>query len=253
MLFGWTMSLHATSPAAVEPALQAYLLGPVSFDAALALQRMLVYQTSGNREGGALLLCEHPPLITVGRHGSRAHILFEPEELQHRRWPVRWVNRGGGCTLHLPGQMAAYPVLALDQHGLGIQTYLDRLQRVVLDVLYDFSIRGQTRSDRPGVWVNGRLIASIGVAVRDWVAYYGLYFNVSPDLHPFRQVRCDPLSREPMTSLIRERRGPLRTSMVRERFVEHFAARFGFMRTSLFFHHPSLPRRAPADPVAASL
>ncbi|HMF13684.1 MAG TPA: lipoyl(octanoyl) transferase LipB [Gemmataceae bacterium] len=244
------MILHPASLVGAESALQAYLLGSLSFDAALALQRMLVYHTTGDRTNAALLLCEHPPMVTVGRHGSRAHVLFEPEDLQHRGWPVRWVNRGGGCVLHLPGQIAVYPVLALDRLGLGVQAYLDRLQRVVLAVLDDFSISGATRVGRPGVWVNGRLVASVGVAVRDWVAYYGFYFNVDPDLHPFRQVRSDPPSREPMTSLVRERRGPLRTSMVRERFVEHFAARFGFDRTSLFFHHPALPRRAPLDAVA---
>src|SRR5262249_23434870 len=194
----------------------AYLLGTVSFDAALALQRRLVYQISGDRESGSLLLCEHPPMISVGRHGSRAHVLFEPEELQHCGWRVRWVNRGSGCVLHLPGQLAVYPVVALDRYGLGIQEYVERLQQVVLAVLDDFSIRGATVAGRPGVWVNGRLVASVGVAVRDWVAYYGLYFNVNPDLHPFRQVHCDPSSREPMTSLVRERRGPLRTSLVRE-------------------------------------
>jgi lipoyl(octanoyl) transferase len=246
------MSLHPAGWSVGDPALQAYLLGTVSFDAALALQRMLVYQSSGDRELGSLLLCEHPPMISVGRHGSRAHILYQPAELQNRGWPVRWVNRGGGCLLHLPGQLAIYPVLALDRRGWGIQTYIEQLQEVVLAVLDDFSIRGVTQSHRPGIWVNGRLIASVGIAVRDWVAYYGVYFNCRPDLHPFRHVRVDPQSREPMTSLVRERRGPLRTSMVRERFVEHFAARFGFDRTSLFFHHPSLPRRAPLDAVAAS-
>ena len=247
------MSLQPTSLIAAEPALQAYLLGTVSFDAALALQRMLVYQTTGDRDLASLILCDHPPLITVGRHGSRSHILYEPEELQHRRWPVRWVNRGGGCVLHLPGQMAVYPVLALDRHSLGIEAYLDRLHQVVRAVLDDFSIRGTTQQDRPGVWVNGRLIASFGVAVRDWVAYFGIYFNVHSDLYPFRFIRSDPSSREPMTSLVRERHGPLRTSMIRERIVEHFAARFGFERTSLFFHHPALPRRAALDAVAASL
>src|SRR5262249_52266475 len=124
------MRVQLSSLTAAEPALQAYLLGSVSFDAALALQRLLVYQTAGDRAGASLLLCEHPPLITVGRAGSRAHILFEPEELQHRHWPVRWVNRGGGCVLHLPGQMAVYPVLALDRRGFGIHDYLCRLQRV---------------------------------------------------------------------------------------------------------------------------
>lgn len=245
------MSHETASLIAAEPALQAYLLGTVSFDAALAFQRLLVYQTTGDRASSTLVLCEHPPLITVGRHGSRAHILFEPEELQNRGWPVRWVNRGGGCVLHLPGQMIACPILALDRLGLGVATYLDRLQDVVLAVLDDFGIRGATQADRPGVWVNGRLIASVGVAVRDWVAYYGLALNINPDLHPFRMVRCDPLAREPMTSLVRERRGPLRTSMVRERFLEHFAEQFGFGRTSLFFHHPALGRRAPLDAVAA--
>jgi lipoyl(octanoyl) transferase len=247
------MSYESASLIAAEPALQAYLLGTVPFDSALALQRFLVYHTAGDRDSASLLLCEHPPLISVGRHGSRAHILFDPEELQLRGWPVRWVNRGGHCLLHLPGQLIAYPVLALDRHGLGIQSYLDCLQQVVLAVLDDFGIHGETRPSRPGVWVNGRLIASLGVAVRDWVAYYGLAFNVNPDLLPFRSVRCDPLSREPMTSLVRERRGGLRTSMVRERFLEHFAAYFGFERTSLFFHHPALGRRAPSDAVAASL
>jgi lipoyl(octanoyl) transferase len=249
------MSLHPDekAPAALaSPVLQAYLLGAVPFEVALSLQRLLVYEMAGNRDSAALLLCEHPPLITVGRHGSRAHILFEPEELRMLRWPVRWVNRGGGCVLHLPGQLAIYPILALDHQGLGIQAYLERLQRVVVAVLDDFDTCGETCPGRAGVWVGGRLIASVGVAVRDWVAYFGLAFNVNPDLGPFRLVRCDPLSREPMTSLERERRGPLRISLVRERFLEHFAKQFGFGRTSLFFHHPALGRRAPSDAVAAS-
>lgn len=246
------MDLHLLKPGTADAALRAYLLGPVSFDAVLALQRFLVYEAAGDRDGAALVLCEHPPLITVGRQGSRAHILFDADELLARRWPVRWVNRGGGCVLHLPGQIAAYPVLALDRHGLGLRAYLDRLQQVVLDVLDEFSIRGQTRPGRAGVWVGGRLIAAVGVAVRDWVAYFGLAFNINPDLTPFRNVRCDAPAREPMTSLERERHGPLRSALVRERFVEHFAARFGFDRTSLFFQHPALGRKAPSDAVAAS-
>ena len=100
-----------------DSALQVYLLGTVDFEAALTLQRRLVYQISGERSLAALILCEHPPLITVGRKGSRAHILCGPEELCARRWPIRWVNRGGGCLLHLPGQLAVYPILPLDRLG----------------------------------------------------------------------------------------------------------------------------------------
>src|SRR5712691_2702948 len=78
-----------------DAALQVYLLGLVEFESALVLQRRLAYQVAGDRDGAVLFLCEHPPLITVGRQGSRAHILCEPEELRARQWRVRWVNRGG--------------------------------------------------------------------------------------------------------------------------------------------------------------
>src|SRR6516164_9878196 len=123
---------------AADAALQVYLLGSVDFDTALALQRRLVFEVSGNRNSAALILCEHPPLITVGRHGSWAHILCGSEERRARRWSVRWVNRGGGCLLHLPGQLAIYPILALDRLDLGVQAYLDRLHTLVAAVLADF-------------------------------------------------------------------------------------------------------------------
>jgi lipoyl(octanoyl) transferase len=244
------MGPEPASAAASDIALQVYLLGSVAFDAALALQRLLAYQVAGDRTSAALVLCEHPPLITVGRHGSRGHILYEPEELQALRWPVRWVNRGGGCLLHLPGQLAVYPILPLDRFGLGLQAYLDRLQDVLAALLDDFGIEAAGRPGRPGVWANGRPIAAVGVAVRQWVTYYGAALNVNPDLVPFRRVHCLGPAEEPMTSLERERRGPLRPSLVRERLLEHFSARFPCARTALFTDHPALRRPTPSDAVA---
>jgi lipoyl(octanoyl) transferase len=228
-----------STESAADAALQAYLLGAVDFEAALALQRRLVYHVAGDRGRAALVLCEHPPVITIGRQGSRAHILFEPEELQSLRWRACWVNRGGGCLLHLPGQLAIYPILPLDRLGLGLQAYLDRLRQVLIDVLADFGVPADAGPDGAGIYVGSRPVAHVGVAVRDWVTYYGAAFNVHPDLQLLRRVRTAP-GAEPMTSLERERRGPLRAAMVRQRFLEHFAARFGFARTALFFHHPAL-------------
>jgi lipoyl(octanoyl) transferase len=244
------MRVESSTPAASvasPPVLQAYLLGTVDFEAALGLQRRLVYEVSGDRGLSALLLCEHPPLITVGRQGSFTHLLCEPRELEARRWRVRWVNRGGGCLLHTPGQLAVYPVLPLNQFGLGLHAYLERLQQVLVDTLADFGVRAESRPDRPGVWAGGRLVAEMGVAVRDWVAYYGAYLNVNPALEPFRLVRCGGAGEAPMTSLERERRGPLRPGMVRERMLEHFTARFAFGRVALFSDHPSLSRKASPD------
>jgi len=247
------MNLAPPTPIAADPTLQAYLLGSLEFETALAFQRRLAFQATEDRSRAALVLCEHPPLITVGRHGSRAHILCEPEELRARRWSIRWVNRAGGCLLHLPGQMAAYPILPLDRLGLGLQEYLDRLHAVAIAVLDDFSVRAEARPGQAGLWVAGRPIAVIGAAVRDWVTYYGIYINIAPDLEPFRRVRFGgSVTHGQMTSLARERHGPVRPAMVRQRFLEHFAARFQLDHLSLFSDHPSLGKRAPSDAVATS-
>ena len=246
--------LPGSGSAQSDPALQVYLLGAVEFDAALSFQRWLAYEVAGDRRQAALILCEHhAPLITVGRHGSRAHILCEPSELRARQWHVRWVNRGGGCLLHLPGQLAVYPVLPLEQLGLGLQAYLELLQQVVIDVVAEFGVRGEMRPAQAGVWVGGRMIAGLGVAVRDWVTYYGAYLNINPALDAFRLVRCGGPAEGPMTSLERERRGPLRPSLPRERLLEHFAARFGFGQMSFFSDHPTLRRKAPSDAFASRI
>jgi len=243
--FRFSTSTHADS------VLQVYMLGLVEFEAALALQRRLVYQVAGDRNTAALILCEHPPLITVGREGSWSHLHCDPHELHARRWRIRWVNRGGGCLLHFPGQLAFYPILPLNRFGLGLQSYVDRLGEVIQALLGDFDVRGQTRRDGAGVWVGARPIAGIGVAVHDWVTYYGFSFNVNPDLQPFRLVRWGAKDGEPMTSLERERRGRLRPAHVRERLLEHFVARFPFGRTSVFSEHPWLTRKACPDALAA--
>src|SRR5438874_1141026 len=169
-------SIGCRGTGAAETTLQVYLLGSVEFEAALVLQRRLVYQVAGERSSAALVLCEHPPLITVGRQGSRSHILCDSDELRARRWSMRWVNRGGGCVLHQPGQLAVYPILPLDRIGLGLRSYLDRLHDVVIAVLGEYRIAGAARANVPGVWVGDRPIAVTGVAVRDWVSYYGTVF-----------------------------------------------------------------------------
>ncbi len=231
--------------------LSIYLLGTVDFETVQTLQRKLVEQIRAQRRSAALLLCEHPLLITVGRHGHPGQIHADPDELAARRTPLRWVNRGGGCWLHLPGQLAFYSILALDHFDLGLEAYRERLQQVVVNLLDDFQIAGQMRSGQPGVWVGPRPVACVGLAVHDWVVYYGGVFNLNPDLGPFRTVQCGSLGDGPMTSLVRERRGPVRPGLVRERFLEHFQTVFPFDRVSLFFSHPLLRDRVPAEAVLA--
>jgi lipoyl(octanoyl) transferase len=218
----------------------------------LQCQRRLVYEVSGDRSRAVLILCEHPPLISVGREGSREHLALEPRDLTVREWPVRWVNRGGGCLLHLPGQLAIYPIFPLDRMGLDLQGYLDRLHGVLMDVITKIAVPGHVRPGQAGVWANGRLLGHVGVAVREWVTYFGAAVNVHPDLELFRRVQVAGPGEPPMTSLARECRERVRDATVRQRLVEAFTRRFGFERTSLFHNHPALMRPAVNHAVAAN-
>ena len=227
--------------------LDAYQLGRLDFEELLVLQRRLVYEVSGNRTP-ILLLCEHPHGISIGREGSAAHIKLEAAELHALGWPVRWVNRGGGCLLHAPGQIGVYPIFALDQFDLNVREYLDRLHEIIRSTLGDFDIPSEVQPGAAGVFAAGRRIAHVGIAVRDWVSYYGVTLNVDPNLKPFRSVDCDGDPR-PMTSLERERRVPVQPAEVRQRLLARFAESFGFDRVSLFHHHPLLNTKVPAHAV----
>ncbi len=230
----------AKPPEPNDLALRVYLLGSVDFEIALRLQRRLHFEISENRTQAALILCEHPPAISVGRLGSHAHVYLHGEGPGPCGTPLRWVNRGGGCILHLPGQLAVYPILPLDRLGLDVADYLQRLGQAFVDLTADFSLRAPARADDTGLWVGGRLAAAFGVSVRDWVSCFGAYLNVQPQLDLYRFVQATPLLRAPMTSLECERRGPVRPAMVRQRLVEHFQGRFGFSRVALFTDHPAL-------------
>src|SRR5262245_33292846 len=223
-----------------EGALQVYALGSLSFETLLRLQKRLHFDVSGDRAQAAVVLCEHAPFISVGRQGSRAHILYEESELRTRQWPVRWLPRGGGCLLHLPGQVGIYPFMPLDRLGLTVRGYLAKLATTIAATLAEFSLLRPIAHDHTGVSVGSRLIAAFGVAVRDWVTTYGVYFNLDPNLEEFRRVRHFPVTADPMTSLARERRGLVRPALVRQRLVEHFQTEFGFSRIALFTDHPAL-------------
>lgn len=234
--------------------LSAYLLDTLDFDAFLSLQRRLVYDIGGDRTSSAVIICDHPPGVTIGREGSRAHIRHNVEMIGARlqcgeranssetRPSIRWVSRGGGAMLHLAGQVACYPIIPLDLLGLTTSRYLEQLLQMGVELLRKFNITGTIDQDRPGVRVNGRRVMHLGVAVRGGITCFGMVLNVDPDLELFREVFCDA-DRVPMTSMQRESRGIFRLSGIRQQLLELISTRFGFDRVSIFHNHPgTMPR-----------
>lgn len=232
--------------------LEIYLLGTVDFLEMQQLQRRIVYE-HGERPGATLLLCEHPPTISVGRSGSRAHIAADDEALRGLGIRVHWTNRGGGCNLHLPGQLAAYVIMSLPE-GLNLAGYLDRLHRSVIGVLEEFELGGSVRPEVPGVFLGASRVALVGVAVNRWIAYHGLTLNVGPYLDLFDLLDEPGIgpSRLHQTSMESRRQRQAPMSRVREALIRHLEEGLGLERRHVYTGHPSIRREVLSDVYAPS-
>ncbi|CAN5286933.1 hypothetical protein BH11PLA2_BH11PLA2_10460 [soil metagenome] len=221
--------------------LPAYFLGQVPMEEFLPWQRRLAFEVSGDTHRGALIVCEHPPGITVGRDGSRVHIRYSRQHLQTQGWEVRWVARGGGVLLHLPGQIAIYPLLSFSQLYLTPTAFRDAMQKTVMGVLAKYVPNIRTQANRSGLFVSDRLIAHTGLSIRNNFTSFGMTVNVNPDLDLFHNIWTDG-DAVPMTSLQRE--SPLRIWIptLRQQLAEAVAASFGFDKLSVFHHHPALKK-----------
>ena len=239
------MSPHPSDVELRGSSLEAFLLGSVDFDRALALERRLIVEC-GDRDDGQmiLLLCEHPSIITVGRGGSPGDIAMQSSLIRNRQIEVRWVNRGGGCLVHCPGQLAIYPIVPLRWHGFTVGEFLNRFSRGVIESLDELNIPVQPH---PAVFPNrlmGRTgqLAAFGLSVRRWVTYYGAYLNVCPPMGLFRLVESDPRGKTKMSCLVAERRGPVKMTTVRATLIRRLAECFGCDRYHLYTGHPLLRR-----------
>ena len=223
-------------------ALEVYLLGLVDFDAALFLQERFVYETGSRSDRqGVLLLCEHPPMVTIGRSGRSTELAVDPEELAREGIPVRWVSRGGGCVMHAPGQLAVYGVFPLDRLGIGLAEFRRRLERVAVAVADDLKVSARPTEDPPGARARTGQFAFVGAAVRGWVSWHGLFLNVNLDMYRFRRLYPREVARR-MTSLEVERQRATAMSSVRESVIRHMAQFFHYEQSHVYSGHPLLRR-----------
>lgn len=239
------MSLVSTPHSEPSPgsSLEVYLLGVVDFDAALALQEQAHRElASGVSQNGVLIVCEHPPLVTMGREASVAHLRCDRCDLASRRIGLRWLNRGGGALVHGPGQLACYPVLPVFARGMGLHAYRTALEQAAIGVCAESQVPAETRPGVEGIWTRQGRIASLGIAVRDGVSQHGLFFNAAPSLELLRLTKDEPTQREGVTSLAAVRLRPISLGSVRESLVRHLVARLGFDRHHIYTQHPSLHR-----------
>lgn len=129
-----------------------------------------------------LWIVEHPSVFTQGQAGKSEHILNAGDI------PVIQVDRGGQVTYHGPGQLVVYPLLDIKRSKVGVRQLVTHIEQSIVDMLAKYDINAYAKADAPGVYVDERKIASLGLRIRKGCSFHGLALNVDMDLAPFRRI-----------------------------------------------------------------
>ena len=129
-----------------------------------------------------LWFTEHPPVFTLGRAGKAQHLL-NPGNIPQLR-----SDRGGQVTYHGPGQLVGYMLFDLKRLGMGVKQFVSATEQVLIDFLADNAINGTRRDNAPGVYVDDKKIAALGLRIRRHCTYHGFSLNVDMDLSPFLRI-----------------------------------------------------------------
>lgn len=189
-------------------------------------QNRMVDEHLAGRGRDTLALVEHPPTVTLGRRAGVADLHLSEETYARHGVELVRINRGGLATAHEPGQLVAYPILALPKHDL--RWYAQTFLTAVVALLEDFGLEGTLREQDPGVWIQGRKVCSFGIAVKKWVACHGIALNLNNSLETFSMIVPCGHPDEIVTSVAREIGRSVALDEVRERFVAYFSEAFGF-------------------------
>jgi len=160
-------------------------LGRARFAPVAELQEAIRAEVLAGRSAGAVLFCEHEPVITLGRGARAEHVLASDGELVRRGIERVQASRGGDVTYHGPGQLVGYPILRLRR---GVVAHVEAMAAAVVEVLAALGVSAQWRRSCPGVWVGNDKICAFGVHVRHGVPIHGFALNVSTELGAFDTI-----------------------------------------------------------------
>lgn len=194
---------------------------------AYALQRFLVAERDADRLPDLLLLLEHPPVITLGRRGSRDDIYADEATLAAAGVTVFETNRGGLVAYHGPGQLVGYPIARLRAIAGDAPTYVWRLEETVIRTLAELGVAAGRDAGNRGVFAAGGKIAAVGVAVTHGVTMHGFALNVCPDLGHFELINPCGIGELGVTSVERTTGQSVDLSDARRALAFHFGAVFG--------------------------
>ncbi|HWS01306.1 MAG TPA: lipoyl(octanoyl) transferase LipB [Prolixibacteraceae bacterium] len=186
---------------------------------------------------GYLIFVEHPPVYTLGKSGETHNLLLNSIQLAEKQISFYRTNRGGDITFHGPGQLVGYPVLDLENFGMGLRQYIYSMEESVIRALAQFKITGTRDPGATGVWLDvglpaARKICAIGVKSSRHVTMHGFALNVNTDLNYFSYMHPCGITDKGVTSMEKELGMTADFEEVKKavlnRFLEIFDAKVNF-------------------------
>lgn len=157
-----------------------------------------------------ILFCEHKHVYTLGKSGNKQNLLIAEHICKSKNIDFFPINRGGDITYHGPGQLVVYPIIDLEDLGVGIKAYISMIEDVVIEVLNTYGIKGEKDEKAMGVWIDkdnptkARKICAIGVRASRFVTMHGLALNINTDLSYFSYINPCGFTDKAVTSMQQE-------------------------------------------------
>ena len=186
--------------------------GLISYAEAYQKQKELFEQnilkkTTSEATHNTVVFCEHPHVLTLGKNGSQANLLFSKDFLEEKGVDLFHVDRGGDITYHGPGQIVGYPIIDLENFGIGLKEYIFRLEEAVIRLLDSYQVHAERLEGATGVWLDTnkpgktRKICAIGVRSSRFITMHGFALNVNTNLNYFRLINPCGFMDKGVTSL----------------------------------------------------
>lgn len=211
--------------------------GRIDYAEALARQTalfdaLIVAKLKAGEGENVLILCEHNPVLTIGKSGKEDNLLIPEELLKQRGVSYFHTNRGGDITYHGPGQITGYPIFDLDRWGLGLKQYIHLVEEVVIRFLALYGVKSERLDGATGVWIDtvyprkARKICAIGVKSSRFVTMHGFALNINTDLSYYSLINPCGFTDKGVTSLEQELGGLQDIELAKARLLALFRELF---------------------------
>lgn len=184
-------------------------LGNRPYQAALQWQKRMVRYRADGSIRDTLFYVEHPDVITLGREYPEEDVDCVEKSAAENGFEFFRITRGGGLTYHGPGQLVVYPVFNLSRRGKDLRGFIHQLEEGIIRAFARYGLKCRRNEKHTGVWINDKKIASIGVAVSQWITFHGAAINLTTDLKKFTLIKPCGLPAEIMTTAQNELKGKI--------------------------------------------